>query len=287
MSQLERFLYIDMRARFLGEVKRQDLTNRFAIQSAAATRDLAEYRYRKPDNLVYRSRTKSYLRSDAFVPMYRNITTADVMAWLCPGPGQTGLMDPEVRMPMERDRVVPGIDLEVLANVSRSIHQRTPLAIDYLSPLSGSGQFEIVPHALAEVGGFRLLRAFERRRQMFTSFGLNWITGATALTERIEPDEEAPMDSAWHTVVTLELVPHPDNVPYPLGLEREHGLVDGVWRVPLKAPLVKFWLDGHRVDATEDHKLRGPQLSWWLRNAPSIVSYLAQPADDHGDLVRR
>jgi hypothetical protein len=40
-SQRDRLAFIELRVRFVGEIRRQDLVGRFGIQSAAATRDLA------------------------------------------------------------------------------------------------------------------------------------------------------------------------------------------------------------------------------------------------------
>jgi hypothetical protein len=43
-AQRDRLAFIEMRLRFFGEIRRQDLVERFDIQSAAATRDLALYK---------------------------------------------------------------------------------------------------------------------------------------------------------------------------------------------------------------------------------------------------
>ena len=43
-SQRDRLAFIELRVRFVGEIRRQDLVARFGIQSAAATRDLALYK---------------------------------------------------------------------------------------------------------------------------------------------------------------------------------------------------------------------------------------------------
>ncbi|MDG4065097.1 WYL domain-containing protein, partial [Pseudomonas aeruginosa] len=39
--QRDRLAFVELRIRFIGEIRRQDLVSRFGIQSAAATRDLA------------------------------------------------------------------------------------------------------------------------------------------------------------------------------------------------------------------------------------------------------
>ena len=39
--QRDRLAFVELRVRFIGEIRRQDLVARFGIQSAAASRDLA------------------------------------------------------------------------------------------------------------------------------------------------------------------------------------------------------------------------------------------------------
>ena len=39
--QRDRLAFVELRVRFIGEMRRQDLVARFGIQSAAASRDLA------------------------------------------------------------------------------------------------------------------------------------------------------------------------------------------------------------------------------------------------------
>ena len=57
-AQRDRLAFIELRVRFLGEVRRQDLFGRFGIQAAAASRDLAAYKDLAPGNLHYDSKNK-------------------------------------------------------------------------------------------------------------------------------------------------------------------------------------------------------------------------------------
>lgn len=43
-SQRDRLAFVELRVRFIGEMRRQDLVSRFGIQPAAASRDLALYK---------------------------------------------------------------------------------------------------------------------------------------------------------------------------------------------------------------------------------------------------
>jgi hypothetical protein len=59
--QRDRLAFVELRVRFIGEIRRQDLVSRFGIQSAAATRDLALYKDLAPGNIDYDAKGKSYV----------------------------------------------------------------------------------------------------------------------------------------------------------------------------------------------------------------------------------
>ena len=80
-SQRDRLKHIELRLRFLGEVRRPDLMQRFGIQSAAASRDLALYKELAPENVDYESRGKRYLLGAGFSPLFA-VPSAQVLGWL-------------------------------------------------------------------------------------------------------------------------------------------------------------------------------------------------------------
>jgi hypothetical protein len=57
--QRDRLAFVELRVRFIGEIRRQDLVTRFGIQSAAASRDLALYKELAPGNIDYDPKGKS------------------------------------------------------------------------------------------------------------------------------------------------------------------------------------------------------------------------------------
>ena len=65
--QRDRLAFVELRVRFIGEIRRQDLVSRFGIQSAAATRDLALYKDLAPGNIDYDSKCQ-VLRFGAGLP---------------------------------------------------------------------------------------------------------------------------------------------------------------------------------------------------------------------------
>ena len=79
--QRDRLAFIELRVRFVGEIRRQDLVERFAIQSAAATRDLALYRELAPGNIDYDSKGKTYVLGADFRSLF-DYPAERVMSWL-------------------------------------------------------------------------------------------------------------------------------------------------------------------------------------------------------------
>jgi hypothetical protein len=58
--QRDRLAFVELRVRFIGEIRRQDLVARFGIQSAAASRDLALYKDLAPGNIDYDPNSTSH-----------------------------------------------------------------------------------------------------------------------------------------------------------------------------------------------------------------------------------
>ena len=69
-SQRDRLAFIELRLRFVGEFRRQDLVSRFGIQTAAATRDLGAYKDLAPRNLEYDAKSKVYRCGEWFRPVF-------------------------------------------------------------------------------------------------------------------------------------------------------------------------------------------------------------------------
>ena len=84
--QQDRLAFIELRVRFYGEVRRQDLFARFNIQAAAATRDLATYKELMPGNIDYDGKSKVHVRAELFRPLF-DFSASRVLMWLAQGYG--------------------------------------------------------------------------------------------------------------------------------------------------------------------------------------------------------
>jgi hypothetical protein len=84
--QRDRLAFVELRIRFFGEIRRQDLVTRFGIQSAAATRDLSFYKELVPGNIEYDSKAKSYVLGHEFRSVF-DFRADQVLSWLTQGFG--------------------------------------------------------------------------------------------------------------------------------------------------------------------------------------------------------
>lgn len=268
-AQRDRLAFIDLRVRFLGGVQRQDLSARFDIQAAAASRDLAAYKDLAPGNLDYDKKNKVYVRADLFRPLF-DFSPARVLAWLTLGYGDHEPSRQRPLMAAEPAAEINDPDLEVLSVVTRAIYRKSAVQLSYRALSSGMTSRVIVPFALADSGSRWHVRAFDRRSSEFRDFVLARIADARFVSGPITDEELPQNDIQWNRIVELELVPHPANMRNPDTIEAEYGMADGARLVRVRAALVGYMLRRWNVDCTPDHRLRGGENHLWLRNRQAL-----------------
>lgn len=268
--QRDRLAFVELRVRFIGEIRRQDLVTRFGIQSAAASRDLALYKELAPGNIDYDTRGKSYVLGPGFHPIF-DFPPERVLSWLTRGFGDGEPM--QLKAPFTNAVLVSESpsrlthpDLDVLASVTRAIHQACPLGIEYHSISSGHTEREIIPFALIDNGLRWHVRAFDRKAQEFRDFVITRIKNPVVLKGRpVAPHEMSDQDIQWTRIVELELVPHPDQ-PQPEITEMDYSMQGGVLRMKLRAATAGYILRQWSVDCSPDHSLRGYEFRLWLKD---------------------
>ena len=268
-SQQDRLRHIELRLRFLGEVRRPDVMLRFGIQSAAASRDLAVYRDLAPQNIEFDSRSKGYLLGSAFSPLFP--TSADqALAWLAEQLGDAIAPSSESLLPCLMPSRLSHPDLDVLACITRAIHLQQVLDIRYHSISSGASQRQIVPFALLDTGLRWHVRAFDRKSNEFRDFVLTRIQAPKVQAECTPQRHEAPEhDAQWARIVELDLVPHPAQPRHEI-TRMDYGLHDGTLRLKLRAAIAGYVLRKWSVDCSPDHRLQGPEYRLWLKDHLSL-----------------
>lgn len=268
-SQRDRLAFVELRLRFLGEVRRQDLVARFGIQAAAATRDLGQYKELGPRNLDYDTKGKVYVRGEWFRPVF-DFPAERVLTWLSQGFGDGEPSRLRSLVACEGSALSSHLDLEMLSVLTRAIHKKTAVEISYRALSSGLTTREFVPFALADNGQRWHVRGFDRRSGDFRDFVLNRIADARLLTGPVQEQETADQDIQWNRIAEIELVPHPANVQHPDTIEAEYGMQNGVLRMRVRAAMAGYLMRRWNVDCTDDHSLKGAEFHLWLRNRQAL-----------------
>ena len=263
--QRDRLAFLELRARFIGEIGRQDLVARFGIQTAAASRDLALYRAIAPGNSEYDTKARTYIGAEAYKPIF-DFPPERVLSWLAQGYADGEPIRLKGPLPHEGSRLPYRLDLDLLAVLSRAIHQGKPIEVTYRSLTSGLTTREIIPFALGDSGLRWHVRAFDRRSGSFRDFALGRFEAARLTHGGAAEHESADRDIQWNRIAELELVPHPANVQHPDTIAAEYGMESGVLKIQLRAAMAGYLLRRWNVDCTEDHCLTGSEYQLWLRN---------------------
>lgn len=268
-AQRDRLAFIELRLRFVGEIRRQDLVTRFGIQSAAATRDLGQYKELAPRNMEYDASSKVYACASWFRPVF-DFPAERVLRWLAQGYGDAEPVRWKGLVAHDGTSLPVRADLEMLSVVTRAIHRGDAVEVSYRAVSSGLTTREIVPVALADSGLRWHVRAFDRRSGEFRDFVLGRLDDARPVTGPVVEHEMPDQDIQWNRITELELVPHPANVQHPDTIEAEYGMDGGVLKVRTRAAMAGYLLRRWNVDCTEDHSLKGGEHHLWLRNRQAL-----------------
>lgn len=267
-TQRERLAFLELRAYFMGELRRGDIEARFGVKPAAASRDLSLYRQMAPRNLDYDPAARCYRPAKIFAPI--NAFHAErVLAWLLQGYGDCLELGLKPAAPCDGPGKLINPDMAILATITRAMRAKRPLDICYLSLASGPTRREIVPVALADNGLRWHVRAYDRERGRFGDFVLTRITKAKELTGEAAERELLPSDEQWARIIDLELAPHP-GIAQPQAIEADYGMKQGVLRIKARAALAGYVLRRWSVDSTPNHRLDPASHHLWLRNPQSL-----------------
>lgn len=263
-AQRERLTYLEFRLYFMGEIGRPDLSARFGVAPAGATRDIAMYRELAPQNIDFDNRSKTYRISGAFSPIFEH-PPQRVLSSLSLGFGDGVDGEPRSLLPCEFPATLSCPRMDVLAPICRAIHAKRPLAIRYQSMSSGQSERVIVPFALVDTGLRWHVRAFDRKSGEFRDFVLTRIQNPIILDEESMAHERMDADIQWTRVVELDLVPHP-RLTRPKIIEMDFGMQGGSIRLRVRAAVAGYMLLRWGVDASPDHSLNDHEYRLWLKD---------------------
>ncbi|MDF3123484.1 WYL domain-containing protein [Rheinheimera sp. 1928-s] len=267
----DRLEYLEFMLRFRGWVSRADLTERFGLGEAAATRDIRLYREHAEKNLKLNQKTKKYeINEDTFTPLFafsiqsalsklRTTTVAEAL----------GLSEFDGVMSPPR-LAYPSV--EVLSAVTRAISSSVALRVTYKAVKSGQSEKLLYPLAIFDNGIHWYLRAFDPDKNEYRVYALTRFVSVEMAHDTRVKIEIKNQDHQWTRMVELELVSHPNpkNVRTPETITHDFNMKDGKLKLTVRATVVGYWLRHWNVDCTEDHSLEGFHYQLWLKNHQTL-----------------
>ena len=271
-AQRQRLAYIEFRVWFYGEVARKQVLERFEVATAAGTRDMALYKELVPRNVAYEQ--KRYRYQPSFQPLFEH-SVDRVLAALTSG---FGAGEPAAAVDTLSHAVPARLNqpsLEVLATITRAIHEGQALRLRYYSMKTGVVAREIVPHALVDSGLRWHVRAYDRTKGEFRDLVLTRMENIEPLENQstvnpVQSHELPAADAQWQKEINLDLLPHPAH-PHPSSIARDFGMgALGALRVTLRAAVAGYVLRQWQVDCSPDARLREREFRLWLADTAQL-----------------
>ena len=183
-AQKQRLAFIDFLLLFRGHFTRGDLTSKFEMGMANATRDIALYKEIAGENLAFNNADKTYYQTTKFSPVFQHDarkTLVKLANDISDGFDAIG----DISFPVEAPSQLNVPDIFIVARLVQAILNEKAVSIIYTSLSSGSSAREIVPHAIVDNGLRWHVRAFDRKSQSFRDFVLTRISKVTGLPDTL------------------------------------------------------------------------------------------------------
>lgn len=281
--QKELLAHIEFMGRFYGVVSRADLTKRFEISNASATRTFQVYNSLAKDNLIYRPNIRRYEWQENAKPIIE-VSTAKCVSTLTDGFGDSfAHINCE---PISVKNSLFNVDLNILSAVTRAIKRKQVVEIVYLSKSNPTGaRREIIPHSIADSGLRWHVRAFDRKRQKFIDFVINRIVCVTKAKKKNSLEhEQIENDLDWNEFINLEIQPHPRLGAAAEVISYEYRMKNDILLKRVRRALAGYLLDTWNVDVSKNFELAGDHVLLHLKNTCEI-DFLNKKLAPGGSLI--
>lgn len=276
----QRLQYIEIMAWYAGVVTRSDVARAFGVSDPAATKDLKLYSDLAPGNLVYNHSVFGFVPNTGFTAVLADLAPAAVLPVIAAnlavasGPYGAelvyGLATASLPLPVR----LP--DSRTLAQITRAIHGRRKLRIDYrsLSGRASQAQRIVEPHTLVNTGLRWHVRAYSEDTCDFRDFVLSRIVEAECLDLPAESGEQ--YDDDWVETVVLKLAPHAGlDAARRASLLLDYAASGEVVEVSVRRALLGYVLQRLNVDTTPDHSMNPNACQLMLLNRDEIEPFAA------------
>lgn len=269
--QKELIAHIEFMGRFYGLVSRLDLTSRFEVSDATATRIFNLYNKLAPNNIIYRPNLKRYEWQDNATPI------VPVSTFKCTSTLVTGFGDSYANIEggaLAVKNSLFNVDLQILSYVTRAIKRRQVLKILYLSKSTPDGiKREIVPHSIVDSGLRWHVRAFDRKSNQFRDFVINRIKSVVTVPKALIPEvQTVRADSDWNNFIQLKIQAHPNLGNATKIIEYEYRMSSGTLDITVRKALAGYLLDTWNIDTSSNAELSGKHILLHLKNTDELDS---------------
>ncbi|MEI6416077.1 MAG: WYL domain-containing protein, partial [Pseudomonadota bacterium] len=125
----------------------------------------------------------------------------------------------------------------------------------------------VVPFALVDSGLRWHARVYDRMFSAFRDLVVSRMEDPVLLGDQnVAAHEKADHDIQWSRIVTLDLVPHP-NQARPKIVEKDFRMTDGHRILNVRAAIAGYVLQQWNVDCSPDHSLDPKHYRLWLKDA--------------------
>lgn len=274
-SQDRRLEFIDFRLRWDGQLNRSDITEYFGISVPQASLDIARYLEIAPGNLEYDRRSRVYVATQKFKPLfpasdpqrYLNGLLARSTGGAGIGESFVGWLPPIAAVPAPARR----LDGDVLAALLRAIRNAHALNVVYQSIAKPAPTTRtLTPMAIAHDGFRWHVRAFCHSHRDFRDFVIARILKVAGVAP---PGAKAEDDVEWRNILPLVLAAHPDlPVAARRAIEFDYGMTKGQVVFECRQALLFYVLRHLRLSPTQDSRPEAQQIV--LRNADTLQPYI-------------
>lgn len=270
--QSERLFFLEFLAFFTGQVSRKDLTTRFSISDAAATKDLSAYTTLAPNRIEYDLRKKHYSYISGAPHFHHNV---DQSLFALSGERAIAIDHCHARkIPswVHCDMKSP-LSFECVSAITRCIHQGKKIKASYYSLTSGQTERALSPLALINDGLRWHVRCFDHAKSSYRDFNL---TRFLSVSEDESSNAALEEDYDWSTIITLKLQPHP-KAEHPETIKFDYAIADEIKCVELRSCLVGYFLRHWNIDYSDDASGNPKANQLYLINKQELISLGVDP----------
>lgn len=256
----QRLEFVEFRLFWEGHVNRSDVMDQFGLSVNQASADLNRYIALAPDNMVYDKSARTYVRGPGFRPVFGKLDAGRYLAQL--RSLADGILDRHdswiADLPAYDAAPTParGVDPATLRRVVCAIRQTEAIEVNYQSLSRPEPTWRwIAPHAMG-FDGFRWhCRAFCLTDECFKDFLFSRILD---IRDTRESTASADDDRDWHTVVALEIGPHPAlSETQAKVIALDYGMQGGKATLKVRQALLHYAL--RRLGLDTDPNVRRPE----------------------------